>query len=73
MKRFMALPLPADFPAPQRPGHRFTELPVAIVAVTAGPRHSNLAGGQQDARMLFENLARTNAFLDTVAQTPPTP
>ena len=38
-------------------------LPVAICAVTAGLRHSDLAGGQQDARMLFENLARTNAFL----------
>lgn len=48
-------------------------MPVAIGAVTAGLRHSDLAGGQQDARMLFENLARTNAFLDTVAQTPPTP
>ena len=47
--------------------------PVAIGAVTAGLRHSDLEGGQQDARMLFENLARTNAFLDTVAQTPPTP
>ena len=42
---------------------------MAISAVTAGLRHSDLAGGQQDARMLFENLSRTNAFLDTVAQT----
>tara|TARA_B100000989_G_scaffold277038_1_gene237709 strand:+ start:204 stop:518 length:315 start_codon:yes stop_codon:yes gene_type:complete len=45
----------------------------AIGAVTAGLRHSDLAGGQQDARMLFENLARTDAYLDTIAQTPPTP
>ena len=37
-------------------------MPVAIGAVTAGLRNSGLAGGQQDARMLFENLARTNAF-----------
>ncbi|MEC8174607.1 MAG: hypothetical protein VX090_14635 [Pseudomonadota bacterium] len=28
-------------------------MPVAIIAVTAGLRHSELAGGQQDARMLF--------------------
>ena len=28
-------------------------MPVAIGAVTAGLRHSELAGGQQDARMLF--------------------
>ena len=37
-------------------------MPVAIGTVTAGLRNSDLAGGQQDARRLFENLARNNVF-----------